>query len=206
MFLIFSLFFHVHSVSVSPPKFFVDACFTFFEVDPVLSLTLIKCMTYGHLVSDLENLISTKGAKSGDLMLPFCAALSWETEWKRWFFPHEPVDLEVYTLFSDKLRLPSEEDKLRRWVSGTQRDDVWLPLGWIWLTIDWFFMQITSKQGSPIPLRVGTSNGAVFHCFCHAAGWLNSCNFGAELLIASKNGTVATKNCVNSKVLGHSGC
>lgn len=31
------------------------------KVDPVLSLTLIKCLTYGHLVQDLENLVSSKG-------------------------------------------------------------------------------------------------------------------------------------------------
>lgn len=32
------------------------------QVDPVLSLTIIKCLTYGHLVQDLESLISSQGA------------------------------------------------------------------------------------------------------------------------------------------------
>ena len=33
------------------------------KVDPVLDLTICKCLTYGHLVQDLENLISIKGAE-----------------------------------------------------------------------------------------------------------------------------------------------
>lgn len=37
------------------------------KVDPVLSLTMIKCLTYGHLVQDLEKLISIKGC--GPIMI-----------------------------------------------------------------------------------------------------------------------------------------
>lgn len=40
--------------------------------DPVLSLTLFRCLTYGHLVQDLENLISTKGCG------PLLIRLSWQ--------------------------------------------------------------------------------------------------------------------------------
>eukprot|EP00434_Breviolum_minutum_P017769 symbB.v1.2.015684.t1/scaffold1179.1/size133475/7 len=41
------------------------------KVDPVLDLTICKCLTYGHLVQDLENLISIKGC--GPIMI----RLSW---------------------------------------------------------------------------------------------------------------------------------
>ena len=39
------------------------------QVDPVLDLTICKCLTYGHLVQDLENLISIKGAEGS---VPHC--------------------------------------------------------------------------------------------------------------------------------------
>lgn len=56
-------FSHLHLRSVHPGHVFFFFDVARLEVDPVLSLTLIKCLTYGHLVQDLEKLISTKGAE-----------------------------------------------------------------------------------------------------------------------------------------------
>ena len=54
----------VHLRSVHPGHVFLfSTLLDSIEVDPVLSLTLIKCLTYGHLVQDLEKLISIKGAE-----------------------------------------------------------------------------------------------------------------------------------------------
>jgi len=43
--------------------------FGLLQVDPVLDLTICKCLTYGHLVQDLESLISIKGAEGS---VPHC--------------------------------------------------------------------------------------------------------------------------------------
>ena len=42
------------------------------KVDPVLDLTICKCLTYGHLVQDVENLISIKGAEGS---VPHCGGV-----------------------------------------------------------------------------------------------------------------------------------
>eukprot|EP00438_Fugacium_kawagutii_P031038 Skav235367 [mRNA] locus=scaffold3967:94005:101822:+ [translate_table: standard] len=48
-------------IEVNGARHDVSAMLQKCKVDPVLSLTIIKCLTYGHLVQDLENLISTQG-------------------------------------------------------------------------------------------------------------------------------------------------
>ena len=138
------------------------------QVDPVLDLTICKCLTYGHLVQDLENLISIKG---GEGSVPHCGGVVSSGEhlircdtWKWGFFCLAPERRFCWVVMEQMVGF-SVSGGCFDGIDGRCRVCIYVFIRFTTITGWWqlnFFLIFTPKIGEDDPFwREYISNGLV---------------------------------------------